>query len=63
MSVHCYSTCTAMALEIFRLDGRVAQEPLKDNNTLDILSSASTSESELSMLWKQRIPQVTKCNL
>ena len=36
-----------MALEIFRLDGRrVAQEPLKDNNTLDILSSASTSESE-----------------
>ena len=49
--LHCYAI--AMALEIFRLDGRrgtgapaaaigggwVTQEPLKDNNTLDILSS------------------------
>ena len=36
-----------MALEIFRLDGRVAQEPLKDNNTLDTPKYTAIENTEM----------------
>ena len=43
----CLFIVTAMALEIFRLDGRVAQEPLKDNNTLDTPKYTAIENTEM----------------